>query len=265
MAGKPNNDDNLRDALRRSWERNGPAWAHAIRTGAIASRADATDAAILAVISHHMPRCVLDCGCGEGWLVRTLTEAGVAATGIDASAALIDSARLSGGGRFLCVGYAALAEESTLCPGPFDLTVFNFSLLDDRIDEALVAARQRLAPHGHVVIQTVHPLTQSSPYQDGWRHEDFRSIAGDDWSPMPWYFRTLESWVAAAAATGLRLAALHEPRAKPDADPTSLVLVLSRAENRAHLDHTQPTPVSATLERTTGHHRATTDSARAVA
>ncbi|BCD84075.1 hypothetical protein PSm6_04820 [Pseudomonas solani] len=42
---------------------------------------------------------------------------------------------------------------------------------------------------------------------------------------MPWYFRTLESWLALLGRSGLVLEALHEPRHPDSGVPLSLLLI----------------------------------------
>jgi 2-polyprenyl-3-methyl-5-hydroxy-6-metoxy-1,4-benzoquinol methylase len=83
--------------LARSWEANADAWTAAVREGAIASRGAGTDAAIVAACAAALPSldgaAVLDVGCGEGWLARTLAAHGARVLGIDASAPLVDAAR----------------------------------------------------------------------------------------------------------------------------------------------------------------------------
>jgi hypothetical protein len=86
-----------------------------------------------------------------------------------------------------------------------------------------------LAPGGALVIQTLHPwaVAQNS-YQDGWREETFAGLAGQ-WRPMPWYFRTLSSWLNALDMAGLRLVSLQEPQHPQSPVPQSLLLVAERA------------------------------------
>jgi hypothetical protein len=59
---------------------------------------------------------------------------------------------------------------------------------------------------------------------DGWRSEDFGDL-GPGWEPMPWFFRTMESWVELLRSAGFHLTHLREPCPAAVADPLSLLLV----------------------------------------
>src|SRR5688500_16607039 len=127
------------DQLRRSWIANAPAWCDAVRQGRIESRRVATDAAIVDAVLDAKPRRVLDVGCGEGWLARALASHGIAVTGVDFSAPLIDAAKALGGGEFLALSYETLVADPARAGADFDAIVANFSLLDDRAEDLLRA------------------------------------------------------------------------------------------------------------------------------
>ncbi len=171
------------------------------------------------------PRRVLDLGCGEGWLARALGARGIAVTGIDASPPLIEAARQAGGGDFHALSYGELVEAPARAGNDFDIVVANFALLDDAAVPLLVAIREIIAPGGALVIQTLHPLAAGPPYRDGWRVEDFHGF-GDAgaWQKMPWYFRTLGSWLALLRDSGYKLRSLAEPLHPETALPLSLLL-----------------------------------------
>ncbi|MBB4862654.1 2-polyprenyl-3-methyl-5-hydroxy-6-metoxy-1,4-benzoquinol methylase [Pseudomonas nitritireducens] len=210
-----------------SWQANAEAWTRAVREQRIESRRLVTDAAILNAIADGPAQRVLDIGCGEGWLCRALSERGSECVGVDASAPLIDIAQAAGGGRFEVMDYPALIESGDSL-GRFDTLVCNFALLDDYIAPLLGALRGRLNSGGRLLIQTVHPWTAcgDEPYADGWRLETFASFGGEFSMPMPWFFRTLESWLALLAASGWRVRQLREPRHPDTGKPCSLLLEL---------------------------------------
>jgi SAM-dependent methyltransferase len=176
------------DQLRRSWTANADAWCDAVRNQRIESRRLVTDAAIVEAVLAQHPGRVLDLGCGEGWLARALSTHGIDVTGVDASAPLIEAARALGGGTFHVLPYDALSSL-----GDFELVVANFSLLDDATTDVLRALKtQRL------IVQTV----RTAGDVDGWRTETFDAFPGHWPEAMPWFFRTLESWVDVFRAAG---------------------------------------------------------------
>jgi SAM-dependent methyltransferase len=201
-----------------SWLANAPAWTAAVRERKIRSRVVATDAAVLAAVLEQSPKTVLDLGCGEGWLTRALAAHGLAVTGVDVSPPLIDAARELGGGTFHVLPYSELASIEG---APFDVTVANFSLFDEDLRAALQPLSRTL------IIQTLHPAFAEPPYADGWRVETFASMEGEWREPMPWYFRTLASWLRALRESGWVVTGMREP-AGDDHRPLSLLLIAAR-------------------------------------
>jgi len=211
--------------LLHSWQLNAKAWIDAVRGGAIESRRQVTDQAILLAILGRQPERVLDLGCGEGWLLRALADRGIDAVGVDGDAVLVEAARAAGSSAVHKASYEQLAAEEVDIGGDYDLICANFALLHQDIIPLLAAMKALMAPSGTMVIQTLHPWsTANGDYQDGWREESFAGFAGQ-WQPMPWYFRTLASWLNALDMAGLRLVNLQEPQHPQSAVPQSLLLV----------------------------------------
>ena len=233
-------DDSDRPDLRLvpTWTTNAEAWTRAVRDGKITSRRVGTDAAVVEAVVAGLPPGgrVLDLGCGEGWLARALGSLGLTVHGVDASAPLVAAARAAGGAEsgggphpggavtYDVLDYQAAAEDPGRLGGPYDAVVFNFSLLDDRAAAPLRAARAALEAGGRVVVQTVHPLAAGPPYADGWREETFDGVEGD-FEPMPWFFRTLGSWVRVVTAAGLTVTDVHEPAHPDTGEPLSFIVV----------------------------------------
>ncbi|MCX2888522.1 MULTISPECIES: class I SAM-dependent methyltransferase [Pseudomonas] len=219
---------NPEDALLDSWQHNAQAWIDAVRSGAIESRRQVTDQAILLAVLGRQPERVLDLGCGEGWLLRALGARGIEAVGVDGDRALVEAARAAGSGKVYLASYAQLADAQVDVETGYDLICANFALLQQDIIALLAAMNALLVPGGALVIQTLHPwCVADGDYQDGWREESFAGLAGD-WQVMPWYFRTLSSWLTALDMAGFRLAGLQEPQHPQSGVPQSLLLVAER-------------------------------------
>lgn len=217
--------------LADSWTANAGLWTEAVRSGGIASRRLATDDAAVRAVAARRPRRVLDLGCGEGWLARALGARGIEVVGTDASAPLIEAARRAGGAVFHAASYEDLVADPMRAGSGYDVIVANFALLHEDMDPLLASLRRVLAPNGALVVQTLHPASAGAPYRDGWRTEDFASFGsgGGAWQPMPWYFRTLGSWLALLRRTGYGLTELDEPMHPETQLPLSLLLTAEPA------------------------------------
>lgn len=215
------------EQLARSWSINAAAWTDAVRQGAIPSRRLATDRALLEAVEEQRPGRVLDVGCGEGWLARALAGRGVEVVGIDASAPLVERARAAGGGHFHVCSYAELVTAPERVGAGYDAVVCNFALLEEDLSPLLRVLRTRLAPGGALLVQTVHPWTARGEegYRDGWRTETFEGFGSGFIEPMPWYFRTLDSWTELLHRSGFAIERLREPRHPGTDEPLSLLFV----------------------------------------
>lgn len=206
------------EQLRRSWIANASAWSETVRGRKIESRRVGTDEAIVAAVLDRNPRRVLDLGCGEGWLARALAERGIEVTGVDASPALIEAANELGGGDFRVASYEELAGWNET----FDLVVANFSLLQEELRPVLSTLKS-MAPT--LIVQTVHPAFAGGDYVDGWRTETFAAMEGEWPEPMPWYFRTVGSWVRVLRESGYDVAEVREPLHPQHLRPLSILFV----------------------------------------
>lgn len=214
--------------LLQSWHANADAWIEVIRSGAIESRQQVTDQAILLAIMGRQPERVLDLGCGEGWLLRALADRGIDAAGVDGDTTLIEAARTAGSANVHVASYATLVDAEIDIGRDYDLICANFSLLHQDIIPLLAAMQALLVPGGAMITQTLHPwAVAAGDYQDGWREESFAGFKGQ-WQPMPWYFRTLSSWCNALDMAGFHILGLQEPQHPQSPVPQSLLLIAER-------------------------------------
>jgi SAM-dependent methyltransferase len=213
--------------LAQSWRSNAARWSRAVREGEIVSRKRITDAAILNAILRHKPSNVLDLGCGEGWLCRALSSDVQYRVGIDASPELISLALAIGGADFVTLRYADLIADPLAAGGGFDVIAANFSLLDECTPDLFVALGHVAQLGGKLVVQTVHPWNIDGEYRTGWRTERFEALGREGWTPMPWFFRTLENWVSAFGETW-RLERIEEPCMDDGSFPASLIMTATK-------------------------------------
>jgi 2-polyprenyl-3-methyl-5-hydroxy-6-metoxy-1,4-benzoquinol methylase len=209
-----------------SWHKNAASWTAAVRDNRIESRVLVTNQAIVDAVVDHAPASVLDVGCGEGWLVRALSALGMRATGIDIIPELIDQAKRAGGGEFHVASYEDLIARTFEATA--DVVVANFSLIGKESVDGLVRhATALLSPGGALVVQTLHPMMARGdlPYVDGWRSGSWTGFGDDFTDPAPWYFRTIETWVALIADSNLRLVEMREPLYSATQVPASIIFI----------------------------------------
>jgi 2-polyprenyl-3-methyl-5-hydroxy-6-metoxy-1,4-benzoquinol methylase len=217
-----------------SWNENANVWTSAVRTNALESRKLVTNDAIINAVLVCGASRTLDVGCGEGWLAHALIKQGKDVTGFDGSADLIEHALAPAGSglpalaaaKFHVLSYENFCANPRAVGSDFDAVVCNFSLLGDQLNQILKAILSITKPSGHLIIQTLHPYSSVGDhyYQDGWREESFSPLPGQ-WSPMPWYFRTVSSWLRELTSSGWRLEELKEPLHPVTGKPASLILI----------------------------------------
>lgn len=190
----------------------------------------ATDRAIIDAIVCSAPRTIVDLGCGEGWLTRALARRGFEVTGVDVVPELVQAARQAGDGDFRVLSHEEFAAGKLAAT--VDAVVCNFSLLGKTsVEQVLRALPGLLNPGGALILQTLHPLAAcgDAPYRDGWREGTWAGIGDEFAEPAPWYFRTIETWIALIRDSGLQLHRLLEPLHPATGKPASLILVAYRA------------------------------------
>lgn len=215
-----------------SWGKNVSQWIDSVRGGHVESRRLATDEAIVNAVLSRSPNSVLDVGCGEGWLVRSLSAKALHVVGVDVIPSLLQYARTAGGGSFHVASHEAVANG--FLSESFDLVVCNFSLLGKESVERLCKAMPLLLnPHGTFMVQTLHPIAACGelPYADGWRDGSWAGFGANFTDPPPWYFRTMESWVELLSKNRLQLVEMREPVHPGTRKPLSVIFIAELASS----------------------------------
>ena len=208
-----------------SWKKNVAPWVSAIRSGEIESRVLVTNKAIIDTVLATKPQSVLDIVCGEGWLVRELAQQGVSSLGIDVVPELIEAAQQAGGGRFKTLSFEDLCGDQLR--ETFDTIICNFSLLgNESVVRVFTQTPSLLNRGGSMVVQTIHPLVGcgEADYKDGWREGSWSGFNEQFSDPAPWYFRTLETWIALFLQNGFQLSAMREPINPKTGQAASVIL-----------------------------------------
>jgi len=60
-------------------------------------------------------------------------------------------------------------------------------------------------------------------YVDGWRDGSWAGVGPDFVDPPPWYFRTVDNWLALFSACGFRLRETLEPINPKTGKPASII------------------------------------------
>ncbi|MFZ4382500.1 MAG: class I SAM-dependent methyltransferase [Sandarakinorhabdus sp.] len=147
------------------WDASADAWIDVQGDSGDFGRLHVLDAPMLALVAQLAPMRVLDVGCGEGRFCRMLGARGIATTGIDPTAALIEQARsLHPDGDYRI----AAAETMAVAPASVDMAVCYLSLIDmDDLDAALDRIVAAICPGGHLLIANLTSFNTAAVHL-GW-------------------------------------------------------------------------------------------------
>jgi SAM-dependent methyltransferase len=205
------------------WDRSARAWIAAMGERGDWAREHVLDPAMLGRLAGRRFERALDVGCGEGRFCRMLRDAGIAATGIDPTQALLEQARKRDPAGDYRLGRA---EALAFPDASFDLVVSYLTLIDIADFRAAIREMARvLQPGGTLLVANLTSfVTPCAP--QGWvcdeqgrrlhypvdRYlEEFAEWV--EWSDIRienWH-RPLGAYMAAFLREGLQLAYFAEP------------------------------------------------------
>jgi len=210
-----------------SWKKNAKEWVKVIDRNKIESR-QYTNKAIEGVLREMSGNNILDMGCGEGWLTRSITEMGKRAVGIDVIETLLVNARKKGPESFFLMSYEDIMIGRRIPEGPYDMAIFNFSIYQkDGLVELLNNTRKFLLKNGKIAIQTIHPyflLNNGMAYRSQMISDSWKGLPGNFTEGHQWYARTIEDWISIIAQCGMKIVELREI-INFDKEPVSLILI----------------------------------------
>jgi ubiquinone/menaquinone biosynthesis C-methylase UbiE len=143
----------------QTYDTNAEFWVEIIRNHRDKYREGLTNAAVLTAIGEPEGLTVLDAGCGEGYLSRTLASGGAVVTGIDSSAELIKAALTHELSSSLPVSFdVGSVDHLPYDADSFDLVLCNHLMNDlQNPTRALREFSRVLRSHGRVVLLMLHP------------------------------------------------------------------------------------------------------------
>lgn len=145
------------------WDASAAAWIAIQGEDGDFGRVHVLDVPMLALVEQLAPASVLDVGCGEGRFCRMLASRGIATTGIDPTAALIERARA-----LHPEGDYRVAAAETMTEPPHDLVVCYLSLIDmPDLDAALARIVAAIRPGGHLLIANLTAFNTAAVHL-GW-------------------------------------------------------------------------------------------------
>tara|TARA_R110002126_G_scaffold3150_5_gene17598 strand:+ start:3822 stop:4484 length:663 start_codon:yes stop_codon:yes gene_type:complete len=213
----------------KSWNKNALEWIKVIDNADIESR-KFTNKAILDLIGNSPAIKILDVGCGEGWLTRSLGTMGKFVVGLDAIPELLENAKIKGDGTYYQMSYEDIILGKPIPESPFDAAVFNFCLYQrEGLSQLLKQVKKSLSENGYIAIQTLHPyflLQNNLEYKSQWINDSWKGLPGNFSDGHSWYARTFESWMSAFKKAGLQLHQLQEVT-NDDHKPISIIFILS--------------------------------------
>jgi 2-polyprenyl-3-methyl-5-hydroxy-6-metoxy-1,4-benzoquinol methylase len=172
-------------------------------------------ARLLDLLGEMDGRTVLDAGCGEGFLARILAGRGARVTGVDLSPRLIDAAGKKDRDGLIAYRVADLSRPLPDLDGHFDL-IGSYMALNDVADYQRFAESvvRLVKPGGRVVLAFNNPYSSvvREHVTDYFASGTLGTYAGLGKAGVhvQYYHRTLEEYLDAFLAAGLRLVKLAD-------------------------------------------------------
>ena len=250
VATSRTGEGDLVTETQRIWEAKAAFWDAEMGEGNAFAR-ELIGPAVARLLSLHGDELVLDVGCGNGVISRTIARRGARVIATDFSPRFLDLARARSadlGDRieYRLVDATDEAQLLALGEGRYDAVVSTMAMMDmPAIDPLLRASRRLLAPGGRFVFAIQHPAFNSNAVTlcsetellpDGhemtrysvrvfdYLHVPAGKATGMSGEPEPhWYFhRPLHELFGACFAAGFVIDGLEEPGFAPRDEPLDI-------------------------------------------
>jgi len=213
------------------WNKNASEWNAIIECNGITSRNN-TNPAIIKVVNRWGVSPMLDCGSGEGWLIREIAGNRVDIHGLEGSKELVDIARSKSNHCFYHYSYQEMIDGISELSNGYSTLIFNYALFEKDITPLLLSCHTYLKTPGRIIIQTVHPyfLLKNGKYASGTQDNIWDGLNGNFEGHLSWYARTLEDWAMVFYEARFTMCAINE--CIVDGAPVSILFTLESMKSR---------------------------------
>jgi 2-polyprenyl-3-methyl-5-hydroxy-6-metoxy-1,4-benzoquinol methylase len=209
-----------------SWIDNAAAWIQAIDGNEIPSRVAVTNNAIVNKLVALKPTTILDAGCGEGWLCRSLQAHQIKTVGFDPIPNLIaDAQQKDSEGTYIVCSYETIEALQNDYSKYFNVIVFNFSLFtsNEAVADLLSKCKLLLQASGKIIIQTLHPNNLPA-FVEGWQEGSWNGFNNLFTTTHKWYARSIATWETLMQQSGATSILKHYPSYSDTKKEASLIL-----------------------------------------
>jgi len=201
----------------KEWERNADFWIKIIREKLDPYRLKITNKAVLNLLKKRKNLKILDAGCGEGYLCRTLSKKGHQVFGIDFSPKLIEAAQELERKKPLGIKYFIGDFRKT----KFSSSYFDVVLCHQTINEipnpkkAFREFSRILKTKGNLILLFLHPCFEINPekYFQKVKIKKSYYLVSEIKSPSPYFYLhlPLSEWIDSLNKTGFSIKKVGEP------------------------------------------------------
>jgi SAM-dependent methyltransferase len=216
--------------LARDWDEKAADWDTQVGESGDDNRRLNSDPVLWRMLGAVEGLCVLDAGCGTGYLARALARAGAKVSAVDVSPGMISIAIDKSLAQNLRIEHRvdSVSRLETVADASMDRVVLNYVLMDlPDLDGAARSIARVLRPGGAAVAVFSHPCfpqgdwtevnldTEEVTYRWRWPYFSTQRRSDPPWrhfkEPFTWWHRPLSVYTRAFRAAGLAIDEMDEP------------------------------------------------------
>jgi SAM-dependent methyltransferase len=224
--------------MTNGWDDSAAAWIRSQGEHGDFGRRFVLDRPMMARVAASKAKTALDIGCGEGRFCRMMRDAGLTATGLDPTRALLDEARAQDpAGQYV----EGVGERLPFADASFDLTVSYLALIDIPDIRAAIPDMARVTKPGGTILVANLTSFNTAGDETRWHKNLFGQITHFG---MDRYLEERATW---EAWNGIRIKNHHRPLA------TYMKLFLGLGLRLTYFD--EPEPIETAPSERAAHYR----------